>query len=129
VVIPSSRLRRNIVAQLITFGYQVRATGSFDEAVALIEGSAIDTLVLDTSAFLSTALARLARAMRRRRSLRLIAGMSVFTVAGAERCRTVGERAQRSATPGHSPWHVATYWLAFSPASRFSADLRGANLN
>jgi hypothetical protein len=122
-------LRRDIVAQLAALGHEARATASFDEALALVDAGAIDTLVLHVSAFSSSVLARLGRAMARRRSIAIIASVSVVSAAGADRGRGVGAAGKRQAPGKESPWQVATYWLPFSRPSEFSAGLRGPNFN
>ena len=127
-MIPAERSRREIVAHLTALGYDTRGTSSFDEAMALVEANAIDTLVLHVSAFSTTVLTRLGRAMNGGRSIALMATVSVVSVDDADRSQAIERKSER---PPHrkSPWRVATYWIRFSRLSEFSAGLRGPSLN
>jgi hypothetical protein len=129
VVVPSERFRRDIVAHLTALGYEARGTGSFDEALDLVQANAIDTLVLDVSAFSARVLAQLDRAIRGRRSIALIASVSVVSVPDPDRGQAIERQDERSAPGGGAPWRVATYWVPFSRFSEFSIDLRGQNPN
>ena len=121
-------LRREIVGQLAALGHKARATESLDEALALVDAGAIDTLVLHVSAFSTDVLAGVGRAIARRRSIALIASVSVVS-ASAGRGPNVGREGDRPRPANESPWQVATYWLPFSRSSEFSASLKGPNLN
>jgi hypothetical protein len=129
VVVPSERFRRSIVAQLTALGYEARGTGSLDEAFGLVEANAIDTLVLHVSAFSARVLAQLDRAIRGRRSIALIASVSVVSVPDLDRYQVIERQDERPAPGGGSPWRVATYWVPFSRFSEFSIDLSGPNPN
>jgi DNA-binding NtrC family response regulator len=129
VVIPSEMLRRDVLGQLAALGHEARGTESLEEALALVEARAIDTLVLHVSAFSTSVLARLARAITRRRSIAVIASVSVVSAAGTDRDSAVGRAREGPAPARQSPWQVATYWLPFSRPAEFSAGLKGANLN
>jgi len=102
-VVPSDSLRRSLVAQLTALGYEAWGTGSFDEARALVEANAIDTLILHVSAFSTTVLTQLGRAMQGRRSIALIASVSVVTVPEVDHNQASRRQSERPAPGGGSP--------------------------
>lgn len=130
MVIPSEMLRREVLGQLATLGHQAWATESFDEALALVAAGAIDTLVLHASAFSTNVLAQLRRAMNPRRSIALIASVSVVSAVDAARGRgvAVGREGEPRGPGEDSCWRVATYWLPFSRSFEF-VGLHETNLN
>jgi hypothetical protein len=129
VVIPAAWLRRNIVEQLKAAGYQVCGTSSLSEAIALIVAGAIDVLLLHASTFPTAALSQLGRLAKGRRSVSLIAGVSVVSMTGPSDEEGVDREPSLAEARRRLSWRLSMYWLPCSRLTEFSAGLTAPLLN
>jgi response regulator RpfG family c-di-GMP phosphodiesterase len=117
VVDGSEEICRLRVERLASRGYEAITAVSIQMAIALLRARAVDTIVINLSAFSSATLSHLAQIMHLHRDVDLIATVSVVAAPGRARRRRP------------SQWRRATYCFRFSSPEQLDEGLNGHAMN
>jgi PleD family two-component response regulator len=128
VLVPSAPLRQRIVNELAMAGHRAWSAGSIEAAMDLVETRNVDTVVLHVSAFSATHVSQVAGALRKHRSVSLIASISVISL-GERVDRRPRVRGIDIAAEEGGGGKTSVYWLPFSYADHPCQGLYGCVLN